>query len=130
MSYQWTAHLASSVSYSDTVSGNLGTRFTGVRVDETGPTASYLAGVAFGTVSPAVLNVLNGALLASGSTLREAYAGFSVPFPHLRSDLSFVADYLHLSKTAAVGYGGFAIPVDSTRITLTLSYIVHVGKTS
>jgi hypothetical protein len=120
ISYQWDPHIATSVSYAYTVGGNLGTRLTAIRVDATGPTMNYLAGVAFGTASPAVLN-LQGYPLASGSTLREGYVGISKPFPQLRGDLTVVADYIHLSKTAST------VIVDSSHVTLTVNYIFHIG---
>jgi hypothetical protein len=91
-----------------------------MRIDATGPTMNYLAGVAFGTASPAVLN-LQGYPLASGSTLREGYVGISKPFPRLRGDLTVVADYIHLSKTAST------VIVDSSHVTLTVNYIFHIG---
>ena len=45
--------------------------------------------------------------------LREGYVGMTKPLPHLRSDLTLVADYQNLSG--------------SKRATLTLNYIFHVG---
>ena len=121
LSYQWNPHVATSVSYAYTVGGNLGTRVTNLRIDETGPTVSYFAGGDFGTASPAVLNQ-GGVLGASGSSLREGYLGVSKPLPWLRSELSVVADYIHLSKTVP------PIIVNSSHFTVTVNYILHVGR--
>jgi hypothetical protein len=53
--------------------------------------------------------------------LREGYVGISKPFPQLRGDLTVVADYIHLSKTAST------VIVDSSHVTLTVNYIFHIG---
>jgi hypothetical protein len=53
--------------------------------------------------------------------LREGYVGISKPFPRLRGDLTVVADYIHLSKTAST------VIVDSSHVTLTVNYIFHIG---
>jgi hypothetical protein len=116
VAYQWNPHIATSVSFADTVEGNLGTRLTTVRIDAAGPGLSYLAGAAFGQASPAVLN--EGGINLPGSTLREGYVGVSKPFPALRGDLTAVLDYIDLYKPQIT---------DSKHVTLTVSYIFHVG---
>jgi len=120
VSYQWDPHVATSASYAYTVGGNLGTQVTNLRIDETGPTAGYFAGGAFGTASPAVLNI-EGFPLASGSRLREGYLGFSKPLPWLRGELAVVADYIHLSKTVE------PVIVNSSHFTVTVNYILHLA---
>jgi hypothetical protein len=126
--YQWNPHVATSASYAYSIGGNLGTRLSVLRVDYTQPTVNYLAGVAFGTASPAVLNIPG--FVATGSSLREAYVGMSKPFPSLRSDLSVVLDYIDLKKTTGTEQGPGAVLVeafDSKKFTLTVSYIFHFG---
>lgn len=110
ISYLWNAHLQTSVSYSYSVSGNLGTRLPGIRVDAYGPNINYLAGAAYGPASAAVLGI---DLTVPVRRLKEAYAGLSKPLPHLRSAIQLIADYQDLSG--------------SKRTTITLNYIVHVG---
>jgi hypothetical protein len=115
LSYLWGPHILTSASYSYSVSGNLGTRLTAARIDEYNASVNLLAGVAFGQASPIVIGTVSNQLvvLSPGHRLKEGYVGMSKPFPHLRSDLTFVADYQDLSG--------------SKRVTLTLSYIFHVG---
>ena len=119
LSYLWGPHVQTAASYSYSVSGNLGTRLTAVRIDEYNATVNLLAGGAFGQASPIVLGigpVPNQLVeLAPGHRLTEGYVGMSKPLPHLRSEVTFVADYQDVSGTK--------------RFTLTLSYIFHVGHT-
>jgi hypothetical protein len=97
------------------VSGNLGTRLTAARIDIYGAAVSFLGGVAFGQASPVILGAVSNEIvvLVPGHRLREGYVGITKPLPHLRSDLTLVADYQDLSG--------------SKRATLTLNYIFHVG---
>jgi hypothetical protein len=119
LSYLWGPHIQTAASYSYSVSGNLGTRLTAVRVDEYNATVNLLAGGAFGQASPIVLGigpVPNQLVeLAPGHRLTEGYVGMSKPMPHLRSEVTIVADYQDVSGTK--------------RYTLTLNYIFHVGHT-
>jgi hypothetical protein len=98
------------VSYADSVSGNLGTHLTSGRIDLFGPKVGFLGGVAFGQVSPTVLG-LEGAI--PGKTLSEGYVGVTKHLPRARGDLTLVVDYQDLSG--------------SSRVTVTLNYIFHVG---
>jgi hypothetical protein len=111
VAYLWSPHWLTSVSYADSVSGNLGTRLGSVRVDKYGTAVNLFGGVAFGQASPAILNLQTG-IVAPGHTLREGYLGVSKSFAHARHDVSLIADYLDLSG--------------SKKATLTLSYIFHV----
>jgi hypothetical protein len=113
LSYVWGPHVLTTASFSSSVSGNLGTHLGSVRIDYYGTELNYLAGVAYGQAAPAVLD-LNIGLVIPGRRLKEGFVGFSKPFPHLRSELTLVGDYLDLSG--------------SRRATLTLSYIFHVGN--
>jgi hypothetical protein len=117
LSYLWGPHLLTSASYSYSVSGNLGTRLTTARIDEYNASVNFLAGIAFGQASPIVVGTVSNlpVILAQAHKLKEGYVGMSKDLPHLRSGVTFVADYQDLS--------GFK------RITLTLSYIFHVGHT-
>jgi hypothetical protein len=98
------------VSYADTVGGNLGTHLTSGRIDLNGSQLNFLAGVSFGQVSPTVLN-LNISL--PGKTLKEGYVGVTKLLPHLRGALTLVVDYQDLSG--------------SNRVAVTLNYIFHFG---
>jgi hypothetical protein len=110
LSYLWNPHLQTSVSFSYSVSGNLGTRLPGIRVDAYGPNFNYLAGAAYGPASAAVLGI---DFTVPVRRLKEGYVGISKPLPHLRSDIMLIADYQDLSG--------------NKRTTITLNYIVHVG---
>jgi hypothetical protein len=119
LSYLWGPHVQTAASYSYSVSGNLGTRLTAIRVDEYNATVNLLAGGAFGQASPIVLGIgpIPNQLveLAPGHRLTEGYVGMTKPMPHLRSEVTLVADYQDVSGTK--------------RVTLTLNYIFHVGHT-
>jgi hypothetical protein len=116
LSYLWTPHLLTSVAYAYSVTGNLGTRLASARIDTYGSKLNFLAGVAFGQASPIVLgNVADKVVvLAPGHRLKEGYVGMTKALPHLRSELTLVADYQDLAG--------------SKRATLTLNYIFHVGR--
>jgi hypothetical protein len=115
LSYLWGPRLLTSVTYSYSVNGNLGTRLTAARIDIYGATVNFLAGVAFGQASPVILGAVSNEIVAlvPEHRLREGYVGITKPLPHLRSDLALVADYQDLSGIK--------------RATLTLNYIFHVG---
>jgi hypothetical protein len=115
LSYLWGPRLLTSVTYSYSVNGNLGTRLTAARIDIYGATVNFLAGVAFGQASPVILGTVSNEIVAlvPEHRLREGYVGITKPLPHLRSDLALVADYQDLSGIK--------------RATLTLNYIFHVG---
>ena len=111
LSYLWSPHWLTSVSFADSVSGNLGTRLGSVRVDEYGTAVNVFGGLAYGPASPIVLNI-EGDIVARGHTLREGYMGVSRSFAHSRHEVSLIADYADLSG--------------SKKATLTLSYIFHI----
>ena len=111
ISYLWNPHILATVSHIHSVSGDLGTRLTSGRIDLYGPRLNYLAGVAFGQASPALLG--SGFHVPGGGRLKEAYVGATKALPRWRGDLSLVADYQDLSG--------------SPRFALTLNYIFHVG---
>jgi len=113
LSYLWGPHLLTSVSYSYSVNGNLGTRLTSARIDAYGSSVNFLAGTAFGQASPSILGF---GFVLPPRHLKEGYAGLSKPLPRLRSEVTLVADYQDLSG--------------SKRTTVTLNYIFHVGHAS
>ena len=117
LSYLWSPHVLTSVSYSYSVSGNLGTRLTAVRIDEYNTVVNLLAGGAFGQASPIVLGLgpipNQLVVLTPGHRLKEGYVGLSKPLPHVRSEVTFVADYQDVSGIK--------------HVTLTLNYVFHVG---
>jgi hypothetical protein len=110
VSYLWNPHILTTVSYADSVSGNLGTHLTSARVDRYGSQVNLLAGVSFGQVSPTVVGLQ---FILPGKTLKEGYVGMTKPLPHRRGDLSLVVDYQDLSG--------------SSRFSVTCVYIFHFG---
>jgi hypothetical protein len=110
LSYLWNPHVLTTISYADSVSGNLGTHLTSGRIDLFGSKVSFLGGVAFGQVSPTILGL---EIVIPGKTLSEGYVGMTKHLPHARGDLTLVVDYQDLSG--------------SNRVAVTLNYIFHVG---
>jgi hypothetical protein len=110
LSYLVNPHILTAVSYADSVSGNLGTHLTSARIDAYTSQANFLAGVAFGQVSPTVLGL---EFVVPGKSLREGYVGVTKPLPHTRGELTLVIDYQDLAG--------------SNRVAVTLNYIFHVG---
>jgi hypothetical protein len=110
LSYLWNPHVLTTVSYADSVSGNLGTHLTAGRIDLYGPKVNFLGGVAFGQVSPTVLGL---ELVIPGKKLSEGYVGVTKPLPKARGDLTLVVDYQDLSG--------------SSRVAVMLNFIFHVG---
>jgi hypothetical protein len=106
----WNLHLLTTVAYAHTVAGNLGTDLLSVRIDSYWTSLNWLAGGAFGTVSPAVLNLETG-LVQPGKRGNEGFVGFSKALS--RSKLTVVVDYLELTGIR--------------RTTLTVSYIFDLG---
>ena len=112
LSYLWGPHLMTSATYQYSVSGNLGTRLTGVRIDSYWATGNLFGGGAWGPTSPVVFNLPTG-LVSQVRQLKEGYIGVSKPFPKVRGELTAVADYVDLAGIK--------------KASLTLSYIFHVG---
>lgn len=106
--YLWSPRLLSNVSYSHSVSGNLGTRLGAVRVDYYGKRFNVIVGGAGGKASPDIVD-LHG-LLQEGLTLREGFAGIGKTFS--RVDLTLLGDYIKLGETE--------------RVTVTLNCMVHL----
>lgn len=110
LAYLWNTHWLTTVSYADSVGGNLGTHLYSARIDRYGTALSVFAGAAGGQASPTIFESVG--ITIPGHSLREGYAGVSKSFTRARSDISLIADYIDV--------GG------SKRETLTLNYIFHV----
>lgn len=124
LSYLWNPHLQTQISYSYSFGGNLGTRLTAARLDAYGTRLNYFAGGAWGTASPILLGVQT---VLPPRPLREGYAGVSWPLPGLRSEVTFIADYLWLQGGTILDASGQTIVPNSTRWTGTVNYIFHIG---
>lgn len=109
LGYLWTPHLQTTVSYSRSVSGNLGTELETLRIDHYGRTMNWLAGGAAGHVAPPVVNVFTG-LTGAAPHYREGFLGISKAFS--RTDWSLLGDYLDVAG--------------ERRITLTVVCTPHV----
>ena len=106
----WTRHLQTTVSYSRSVSGNLGTEIETLQINHYGSAVNWLVGGAAGHVAPPVVNLYTG-LTGPAPQLREGYLGLSKSFG--RTDWSVLGDYLKVAG--------------QTRITLTIVCTLHVG---
>src|SRR5882724_3144064 len=128
LAYLWNPRIQTTVGYQHSFGGNLGTRLTTARVDVYASQVSFLAGAAIGQASPALIGQ---ALTLGPHDLREGYVGVAKPFPHLRSDLTFIVDYQRLSGGGGkfINAGGETVieATVSQRWTGTLNYIFHVG---
>jgi hypothetical protein len=105
LSYAWNTRFLTTASYSNSITGNLGTELYGLRLDLYGKNANLLTGAAYGDASPAIVNIQTG-VVTPPQRLREGYLGVSFPFT--AGEFSAVGDYLKLA--------------DTERITLTLSF--------
>lgn len=109
----WTPHFQSTVSYSRSVSGNLGTELETVSIDHYGQAVNFVLGGAMGHVAPPIVNIYTGTT-GPQPQLREGYLGFSKSFTH--SDWSILGDYLKVTG--------------EERITLTIVCTLHVGSSA
>lgn len=105
----WSPRLQTTVSYANTIGGNLGTEIGTARVDYYAQSVHLIAGGSAGRADPVVVN-LQGLNLPT-RTLREGFAGISRTFA--RTELLMLADYLKLG--------------DNTRFTITLSFTRHLN---
>jgi hypothetical protein len=132
LAYLWNPHVLTTVSYAYSFGGNLGSRLTSARIDVYGKELSFLAGGSVGQASPSLLgSVVGGNLTLAPHQLREGYVGIVKPFPNLRSELTFIVDYQHLSGgqgAVVTNNGTTLIPVSvSERWTGTVNYVFHIG---
>jgi hypothetical protein len=120
VAYLWNPHLQTSVSYSYSIGSNLGTRLLGGKIDLYEPGLNWLAGFSVGQATAAVLtgsSVVGAPDSIPGLRVKEGYVGATLPLPKLRSELTLILDYQHLSSTF----------VDSDRFQGNLNYIFHIG---
>lgn len=103
--------LQAAVSYAHSFGGNLGTKLWTARLDYTGKRLNWLAGGAWGPVSPAALNYITQAITPANGPLREGFAGVGKSFG--RTEWLLVGDYQELNG--------------SKRTTVTLACTVHLG---
>ncbi len=108
----WTPHFETTVSYAHSVSGNLGTQLTTLRLDFFGP-VNWAVGGATGFAAPPIVNFTTGAT-GPAPPYREGYLGLSRTFR--RVDWAILADYLKLGEVK--------------RITLTLTCTLHLSRGS
>jgi len=113
LTYLWNPRLLTSVSYMNSVSGNLGTEMGIARVDYYGQNLGFLIGGAYGQASPAVVDLQTGVVLP-GAKMKEMFVGLSKPFA--RGEWQLVADYLDLEGIE--------------RVTLTLNCTFHLRERS
>lgn len=92
--FLWTPHFETTVSFAHSVSGNLGTQLTTVRLDYFGP-INWVVGGATGFAAPPVLNIVTGAL-GPAPPYREGFLGFTKTFR--RVDWGLLADYIKLGE--------------------------------
>jgi hypothetical protein len=104
----WTSHFETTVSFAHSVTGNLGTQLTTLRLDYFGP-ISWVVGGATGFASPPVLNFVTGAL-GPAPPYREGFLGLSKTFR--RVDWGILADYIKLAEVK--------------RYTLTMTCTLHL----
>jgi hypothetical protein len=113
LGFLWTPHWQTTVSYSRSVTGNLGTQLETARIDHYGRTVNWLLGGATGYVAPAVVNLYTG-IFEPAPQLREGYLGISKSFSG--SDWSILGDYMKVAN--------------EKRITLTVVCTLHVGRSA
>jgi hypothetical protein len=110
VSYLWTRHWMTSLSYSASAGGNVGTHLAGARIDHYSPAVNVFAGASYGRVSPTIFDL---GIVVPGHLLREEYLGASKTFAR-RTEVSLTGDFLNLSG--------------SKRKSLTLSFIFRLGS--
>jgi hypothetical protein len=109
LSYLWNPRLLTSVSYANSVSGNLGTELYATRIDFYGKQVNLLVGGAYGDAAPAVVNLQTGSVQPA-QRLREAFLGLSKPLGW--GEITVVGDYMELAE--------------STRTTVTVNCIIYL----
>lgn len=108
LTYVWTPRVLTSVSYADSVGGNLGTELATFRIDYYGR-LNMIMGGAWGDADPSVVNLQGISLPAQ--RLREGFLGFGKTFRF--GEVQLLGDYLELA--------------DSEKVTVTLSFTAFVG---
>lgn len=111
VTYVWTPAFSSTVSYEESVSGNLGTELVTGRIDFRGPKVNLILGGATGEADPVIVNLQPG-LTPPVSDLKQAFAGVGIPFS--RGEVLLLGDWLELAG--------------SERLSLTVSLTFNVGS--
>lgn len=111
VAYRWTPRFSTTLSYAESVSGNLGTALTTGRFDYSGTAANLIVGGATGKADPNVVNLAPG-FVAPASDLTQGFLGIGKPFSW--GEILLIGDYLEL--------GG------NERITVTMSLTFNVGS--
>jgi hypothetical protein len=95
--YAWEPTVLTTLSYAQSIGGNLGTKISTARVDFLGTRARFLAGVAYGQSVPVVVN-LQARVEAPHLVLKlkQAFVGVARSFSPV--DVQLVADYLALAN--------------------------------
>jgi hypothetical protein len=109
LTYLWSKQLVTSISYADTVGGNLGTDLTSARLDYYGQHVNFLIGGASGTADPSVLNLPG--LRLPAQDLTQGFAGLGKAFSW--GEVQLLGDYLEVAN--------------SEKVTLTLSFTAYLG---
>jgi hypothetical protein len=108
LGFLWTPHFQTTVSFAHSVTGNLGTQLTTLRLDYFGP-VNWIVGGATGFAAPPIVNFQTGAT-GVAPTYHEGYLGLSKTLR--RADWGILADYLKLGEVK--------------RVTLTLTCTLHL----
>jgi len=85
-----TLQLLATLSYAQSIGGNLGTKFGTARLDYVSPHFSLLGGVAYGPTAPVVFGIL-GQVLVPAAILREGFVGVGKTFG--RTDWQLIGDF-------------------------------------
>lgn len=111
LSYLWSPRVFSTVSYAQSVGGNLGTELTSARIDIFGQHMKLMFGGAVGTADPTVINLQPG-LSSPPRDLREGFLGVGRTFG--RGEINLIGDYLEMEE--------------SEKVTVTLSFTAYLGS--
>jgi hypothetical protein len=111
LSYLWNPHFMTSVSYQYSVTGNLVTRISGVRLDYYSAAVNLLAGGSYGPTLPVTFDLPSG-FFSDIRRVKEGFIGASKPIPRWHSEITLVADYIDLSGIK--------------RSIFTLTYLFHI----
>jgi len=111
VTYLWSPHWSTNVSYAKSVSGNLGTELTSARIDYYGRALTVFVGAATGSADPVVLNLQPGITLPVNN-LKQGFAGVGRTFSF--GELQLVGDYLEAG--------------DSERISVLLSFTAYFPR--
>jgi len=104
VNYLVTPRLMLGAAYAHSVSGNLGTDLTSVRLDQYNPGFNWFIGGAFGHVSPAIIIAPNAAnpqgVFVPSPSFREGLAGISKTFA--RTEWGLLGDFQKVGDTKRV----------------------------